>query len=191
MTLALHRALEALRSGLVVGVPTDTVYGLAVDPADSKAVERLFELKRRSRDMPVAVLGASFEQVDDLVAWHGDARALASEHWPGPLTAVVRASVPLAAGVGDDDRGTLAVRIPDHDLLRRLLERSGALAVTSANRSGAPPTLDAAGAEAVFGDAVAAYLPGSRTGGLASTVVDLTVIPPKVLRPGPVVLRSD
>lgn len=186
--MSLSTALVALRTGQVVGVPTDTVYGLAVDPANKEAVRSLFRIKGRGRHLPLAVLAASFDQVDGLVDWTGAERELVRPHWPGPLTVVLRARAPLAAGVGDHERGTLAVRIPDHDLLRGLLAESGPLAVTSANPSGSRPALDSVQARALLGDRVPVYLEGERRGGEASTVVDLTCIPPVVLREGPVSL---
>ncbi len=184
--MSLDAALVALRAGHVVGVPTDTVYGLAVDPANEEAVRSLFRLKGRGRHLPLAVLAASSEQVDVLVDWTGAARRLVEPHWPGPLTAVLSARVSLAEGVGDHERGTLAVRIPDHDLLRGLLAGSGPLAVTSANPSGSAPALDSVQARALLGDRVPVYLEGERRGGEASTVVDLTSDPPVVLREGPI-----
>ncbi|MDE0137446.1 MAG: L-threonylcarbamoyladenylate synthase [bacterium] len=184
--MSLDAALVALRAGRVVGVPTDTVYGLAVDPADEEAVRSLFRIKGRGWSLPLAVLAASFDQVDKLVHWAEADRRLVEPHWPGPLTAVLSTRVSLAAGVGDHDRGTLAVRIPDHDLLRRLLARSGPLAVTSANPSGSAPALDSVQARALFGGRVSVYVEGERQGGEASTVVDLTRVPPVVLREGPI-----
>ena len=184
--MSLDATLVALRSGQVVGVPTDTVYGLAVDPANEEAVRSLFRIKGRGSHLPLAVLAASLDQVDGLVDWTEAQRRLVEPHWPGPLTAVLSARVSLAGGVGDHDRGTLAVRVPDHDLLRRLLAGSGPLAVTSANPSGSAPALDSVQARAMFGGRVPVYLEGERQGGEASTVVDLTRVPPVVLRDGPI-----
>ena len=184
--MSIEAALSALRSGLIVGVPTDTVYGVAVDPADPVAVRALFDLKGRGDHLPLAVLVASLVQAEDLVDFTRGTRDLVGEHWPGAFTAILRGKVELAEGVGDQRRGTLAVRMPDHRMLRDLLIRSGPLAVTSANRSGSPPALEAAGAREALGDGVAVYLDGRCHGGRASTVVDLTREPPQVLRPGPV-----
>ncbi|MDE0168111.1 MAG: L-threonylcarbamoyladenylate synthase [bacterium] len=186
--MSVEAALRALRSGLIVGVPTDTVYGVAVDPADPVAVRALFELKGRGEHLPLAVLVASFRQAEALVDFTRRARTLVQSHWPGAFTAIVRRKVELAGGVGDHRRGTLAVRMPDHPMLRDLLRRSGPLAVTSANLSGSPPALDAAGAREALGDGVAVYLEGRCHGGRASTVVDLTLDPPAVLRQGPIQL---
>ena len=182
----LEEALAALRAGRVVGVPTDTVYGLAADPANDEAVRELFRVKGRPAALKLPVLAASFEQVDRLVEWTDEARRLVEPHWPGPLTAVLRARARLSPGVGNHEEGTLAVRIPDHDRFRELLAVFGPLAVTSANPSGAPPALDSTSARTLLGDQVSVYLDGDREGGEASTVVDLTRQPPVVLRQGPI-----
>ena len=184
--MSLEAALAALRAGQVIGVPTDTVYGLAVDPTNEEAVRSLFRLKGRGSHLPLAVLAATPEQIDQLVEWTDTARQLVEPHWPGPLTAILPAKSPLAPGVGDHTRGTLAVRIPDHARFRQLLTLSGPLAVTSANPSGTPPALDSTEAQAMLGDQVPVYVKGDRQGNLASTVIDLTLHPPVVLRQGPI-----
>lgn len=184
--MSIDAALSALRSGLVVGVPTDTVYGVAVDPANPVAVRRLFKLKGRGHHLPLAVLVASFEQAETLIRLTPSVRRLVEPHWPGALTAILRWRSALAEGVGDHRRETLGVRMPDHRVLAGLLDRSGPLAVTSANRSGSPPAIDAAGARRALGDGVTVYVDGRCHGGQASTVVDLTCNPPRILRPGPV-----
>ena len=184
--MSIKAALAALRKGEVVGVPTDTVYGVAVDPTDRAAVRTLFELKRRGDHLPLAVLVASFVQAEALVEFTGGIRDMIEPHWPGPLTTILKSKMMLADGVGDHRRGTLAVRMPDYRLLADLLIRSGPLAVTSANRSGAPPALDAREARAALGDGVAVYVEGRCEGRRPSTVVDLTCHPPQVLRDGPV-----
>ena len=184
--MSIEAALKAIRGGRIVGVPTDTVYGLAVDPLDSAAVRSLFELKGRGAHLPLAVLVASLEQVEELVEVTRRVVDLVEPHWPGALTVILRSRVEMAEGVGDRVRGTLAVRMPDHRRLADLLARSGPLAVTSANRSGRPPALDARSARRALGDGVAVYLDGLCEGGRASTVVDLTRDPPVTLRHGPV-----
>ena len=189
--MSLEAALAALRRGEVVGVPTDTVYGVAVDPADPRAVRGLFELKGRGDHLPLAVLAASQAQVEPLVELPAWTRPLLDRCWPGPFTAVPGSKVTLAVGVGDHERGTLAVRIPDHPLLLDLLARTGPLAVTSANRSGRPPARSAAEARAALGGGAAVYLEGECPGGAPSTVADLTRSPPAVLREGPVRLDPD
>lgn len=184
--MTLDPALDAIRRGQVVGVPTDTVYGVAVDPANPVAVRRLFELKARGHHLPLAVLVATFEQAEALTEFTPSQRCLIEPHWPGAFTAVLRSRVALAEGVGDHRRGTLGVRMPDHRILADLLCRSGPLAVTSANRSGKPPARTLEEAHQALGDGVAAYLEGACEGGQPSTVVDLTRDPPQVLREGPV-----
>lgn len=184
--MSLKEALSALRRGEVVGVPTDTVYGLAVDPADPRAVRRLFELKGRGGHLPLAVLAASVAQAEPLVEISEEQRRLLGQHWPGPLTAVLRSKVPLAPLVGDHEKGTLAVRVPDQASLLELLEGYGPLAVTSANRSGLPPVADDVAARQIFGRRIQIYLSGRCPRGVPSTVADLTTHPVAILRPGPI-----
>lgn len=186
--MSLASARKALSAGQVAGVPTDTVYGLAVDPSSPEAVNRLFALKGRGGHLPLVVLAASVAAVEPLVEIPSGHRPLLEEHWPGPLTAVFNSKVTLAPLVGDHDRGTLAVRVPDQETLLELLDGYGPLAVTSANRSGQPPVVDDAAARLLFGDRIEVYLPGRCPGGVPSTVADLTVHPPQTLRPGPVTL---
>lgn len=175
-------ALAALARGEVIGLPTDTVYGIGADPMHRHAVATLYEIKGRPEDKPIPILAASladargFGLIPDAVA----------AHWPGALTVVVHRTPAVPHWVGDNDRGTVAVRVPDHAAAREFLAKSGPLAVTSANRSGQPPATDAPSARAILGDAVAVYLEGSSPGGVSSTVVDFTGAKPVVLRPGPI-----
>ena len=179
-------AVEAIASGLVIGLPTDTVYGIAVDPVNPEAVARLFELKGRPTGKPIGLLAASLEQAG-LVADVSDRAAdLAKRHWPGALTIIVTPRVVMADWVGDTVRSTIGIRVPDHPIAIELLEETGPLAVTSANVSGEPESMDDADARAIFGESVVIYVPGSAPGGLASTVVDATGAELVVLREGPV-----
>ena len=178
-------AVAALERGELVGVPTDTVYGVAADPWNEAAVARLFILKGRPEDKPVALLAASSDQVDE-IADLGAAHHLAARHWPGALTLVLRPVVVIPDWIGTTSVRSVGVRVPDHDELRTLLAATGPLAVTSANRSGEPDTLDDIEAKAVFGDEIAKYMPGRCPGGVASTVVDATGPELVVLRQGPV-----
>lgn len=180
------RAVEAIRNGLIVGLPTDTVYGVGVDPTNPEAVALLFELKGRPSHKPVGLLASSLEQAAMIGEIRGRAAALASEHWPGALTLVVRPKVVLADWVGDVQRHTVGIRVPDHPLARELLEETGPLSVTSANRSGESEAMSDAEARELFGEAVAVYLPGTSPGGEASTVVDVSGDDVTVLRAGPV-----
>ncbi|MBI5157487.1 MAG: threonylcarbamoyl-AMP synthase [Acidimicrobiia bacterium] len=182
----LTAALDALHRGLVIGLPTDTVYGIGADPMNERALRRLFEAKGRPEDKPIPILAASLADARGF----GMIDTAVGKHWPGPLTVVVRRMPAVPAWIGDPHAGTVAIRVPDHPLALELLGRFGPLAVTSANRSGEEPVADDAAALAVFGEAVAVYLPGGGGGGAASTVVDLTGRVPVVLRPGPVAWES-
>ncbi len=181
---AVIEAVAALEAGGVVGVPTDTVYGLAASPYDASAVARLFEMKGRDDSKPIAVLVSSLAQARAVATFSPVALSLAVEHWPGALTIIVRTSGRLAEGVGL--HGTVGVRMPDHPVALSLLTTFGPLAVTSANRSGKPECLDDECAIRAFGDEVDVYLPGRGSRGLSSTVVDATGDSIAILRPGPV-----
>jgi tRNA threonylcarbamoyl adenosine modification protein (Sua5/YciO/YrdC/YwlC family) len=182
----ISEAVDAIRDGLVVGLPTDTVYGIGVDPFDFEAVSRLFELKGRPEGKPVGVLVATVEQAMEIGGLDQAARELASKHWPGALTLVVTPKVVMADWVGDQQRRTIGIRVPDHQVARDLLLATGPLAVTSANESGGIEAMNDVEARATFGDSVAVYLEGTAPGGEASTVVDVTGPAPVVLREGPV-----
>jgi len=183
---ALHRAAAALRAGLVVGVPTETVYGLAVLP-HRDALERLLVAKRRSPDKGVALLVDSLDQVRALAEVPASAARLAARFWPGALTLVlpVRPALELPALL-TGGRPTLGVRLPDHAVPRALARLLGPIATSSANISGAPDATTAAQLAASLGDAVALILDdGPVRGGVPSTVVGCPADgPPAVLREG-------
>lgn len=182
----IERAAEAIDRGEVVGVPTDTVYGIGADPFNPDAVARLFELKGRPDHKPIGVLAATFEQAMEIADIQGPGADLARRHWPGALTLVVRPRVVMADWVGDHQLRTLGVRVPDHDVAVALLSATGPLAVTSANVSGGPEAMTDDEARAIFGDRIRVYVPGEATGGRSSTVVDATGMELSVLRDGPV-----
>jgi len=182
----LAAAAAALGRGSVVGVPTDTVYGLAADPVCREAVALLFSVKGRPVIKPIPILAASLEQAGRVGILEGEGRQTAARKWPGALTLVVRRVPGLPEWIGDPERGSVGIRVPDHPAALALLSETGPLAVTSANRAGSRPAADEAAARAIFGDEVAFYLPGSGAGGDPSTVVDLTGRVPRVLRVGPV-----
>lgn len=175
-TDGITRAVELLRAGEVVAFPTDTVYGAAV--LDAADLPKLFELKRRPVDRRIPILVADLSQA---AGWTVDERAhaLAARFWPGPLTLVL-------PGV----EGTQAFRAPDHPLALELIRAAGPLFATSANVSDEPDTLDADEVLVAFAtqpDELAAVLDGGPVpGGVASTVVDLTVEPARLLRVGPI-----
>jgi tRNA threonylcarbamoyl adenosine modification protein (Sua5/YciO/YrdC/YwlC family) len=182
----LEQAVDAIQRGKIVGIPTDTVYGLAVDPLQAGAVQALFDLKGRPPGKPIGLLGDTLDHFRPLVEITPIVEELVAGHWPGPVTLVTHSRVPLPDWVGDHRRHTVAIRVPDHALARELFALVGPLAVTSANPSDEDPAISEEQAKAFFGDAVATYLPGICSGGMSSTVVDVTVEPPHVLREGPV-----
>jgi L-threonylcarbamoyladenylate synthase len=183
-------ALERLRSGGLVAVPTETVYGLAADAEHAGAVARIYEVKGRPTDHPLIVHVAGLDALDGWVAEvSDDARTLGATCWPGPLTMLLargeRATDAVTAG-----RSTIGMRSPAHPLTRELLRRfGGGLAAPSANRFGkVSPTT----AQHVLDDIGDVLVPGRDlvldggpcSVGVESTIVDLTVSPPQVLRAG-------
>ncbi len=187
----LTAAQRAIAAGELVVLPTDTVYGIAADAFAPHAVARLLAAKHRGRDMPVPVLIGSWHTLEGLVDHIPQSTdALRSAFWPGGLTLVVRHALALAWDLGDAD-GTVAVRMPLHPVALELLQRTGPLAVSSANVSGRSPAPDAHDAFAQFGDDVSVYLEGGNSeDSLPSTIVDCTVDPPRLLRAGAVSLEE-
>lgn len=179
-------AARALKRGEIVGVPTDTVYGMAVDPFDEAALERLYDIKGREEGKPIAILVASLDQGLLLGAMSDRALDLADKYWPGPVTLVVPRLDTAPPWLGDPARRTIGLRCPDHPVSLALLEMTGPLAVTSANTSSDGPAQSAAEAREVFGDEILTYLPGDAGGGSPSTLVDLTRPAETVLRKGPI-----
>ncbi len=169
-------------AGGVVLVPTETFYGLAADPFSATGVARVYALKGRPRVLALPVLCADWRQVEELVEVAPHNREVLERVWPGPLTVVLRSRARAACAPG----GTLAVRIPGLELLRDLLALTGPLTGTSANRHGLAPARRPAAALAALDGRPDLVLDGGATpGGSASTVVDLTVEPARVLRGGP------
>jgi L-threonylcarbamoyladenylate synthase len=183
-------AALAVQRGQLVVLPTDTVYGVGADAFDPGAVRRLLAAKGRGREMPPPVLVSAATTLDALaVGVPSYARALIEQLWPGPLTLVCRQQPSLQWDLGDT-RGTVAVRMPDHEVALELLSRTGPLAVSSANRSGLPAAQDADAAEAMLGPSVRIILDdGPTPGAEPSTIVDVTGSQGRVLRLGAVSLE--
>ncbi len=184
---AVGLAAAALQLGKLVVLPTDTVYGVAADAFNPVAVAALLSAKGRGPSMPPPVLVPSPRTLNglalDVPTWVTE---LLDRYWPGPLTVVVRAQPSLRWDLGDTN-GTVAVRMPDHPVALALLSQTGPLAVTSANRTGAPAATSAAESVEQLGDRVELYLDAGPSSGLAaSTIVDCTTAQPTVLRPGPI-----
>lgn len=183
---SIARAVEVLRSGGVVAFATDTVYGVGAHAFLPGAVERLYVAKRRPRDKAIPLL---LSGIDDLiqVAAHipEEGLALAERFWPGALTLVLGKTkqVPPEVTAGG---ATVAVRVPDHWLPQRLIDALGVpLAATSANLSGQPAPATAEGVLAQLDGRIDLVLDGGTCPeGVASTVLDLTVSPPRILRQG-------
>jgi L-threonylcarbamoyladenylate synthase len=183
--VAVSEATLAVQRGDLVVIPTDTVYGIGADAFDADAVKALLTAKGRGRDMPPPVLVSATTTVDALATDLPDyARALIDACWPGPLTLVCRQQASLQWDLGDT-RGTVAIRMPDHEVALAVLERTGPLAVSSANKTGRPAALDAEQAAEMLGEDVAVVVDaGPVTGGEASTIVDVTGAQGRVLRRG-------
>lgn len=175
--------VEALRSGEVIVIPTDTVYGLACLPRHAAAVERIFELKGRPEDKPLPVLGDSIGALEGVARFDERATEMARSYWPGPLTLVLPRATAFDCDLGGNDTATVAVRVPQNAVTLELLGMTDPLAVTSANRSGEQPAATIEEARRIFGDRVPIYVDGGDGIGSPSTVVSL-IGPPRVLREG-------
>ena len=172
------------RGGLLV-LPTDTLYGVGCDPFNASAVQALFDAKGRGRDLPLPVLVHNWRQAIGLVEEVNEqAQALIAAWWPGPLTLVFRE----AAGIGwdlGDSQGTVAVRMPKQTFALALIQRTGPLAVSSANRSGEPSPRTMPGIVEQLGDQVGVFFDaGAASDGPPSTIVDLSGTRPRMLREG-------
>jgi L-threonylcarbamoyladenylate synthase len=187
VTLRVDQARAALRAGGVVAIPTDTVYGLAVDPSIIGATDALFALKSRPASLDLPVLVGTVEQAEALAGPDGlspVARRLARRFWPGALTIVVprRPGLGWVLGAHVD---TIGLRLPDHGLARALCDEIGALATTSANAHGERPCTDADGVRRTFGSSVV-VVDGGPCAGAPSTVVEVLDGTPTLLREGAV-----
>lgn len=182
---AIAAAAAALRAGGVIGVPTDTVYGLAADPFQATATERIFDLKGRPHQVSLPVLVADVEQAETLVDGVSDqARRLMDRYWPGPLTVVLPQRTGRPLHLGTDHRTTVGVRCPDSPVVRALCRATGPIATTSANRHGEDPLTEAAAVAEAFGDGLALVFDAGACQGVPSTLCDCTQRPPVVLRHG-------
>jgi L-threonylcarbamoyladenylate synthase len=189
----LVRAAAALRGGGVVVLPTETVYGLGALPSVPGATARIFELKGRAADVPLAVLCADADQALALADEpSATVERMAKAFWPGPLTLVLRRRPGLGYELGEP-AATVGVRCPDNDVVRALAAEVGPIAATSANLHGQPTPPTASEVAALFGDGVAAIIDGGPCTGVPSTVVDATLDDPSswtVLRPGAITLAD-
>ncbi|MGJ6979382.1 L-threonylcarbamoyladenylate synthase [Aestuariimicrobium soli] len=168
-------AVDAIREGRVIVIPTDTVYGVAADATNADAVQALLNAKVRGRDMPPPVLISDAIMLGSLAQEVPEAAAtLTAAHWPGALTVILKAQSSLGMDLGET-AGTIAVRVPDHEGTRALLRRTGPLAVSSANISGNPAATTVDEAVDQLGESIAVYLDGGPTPGMSpSSIVDFS-----------------
>ena len=180
----LNLAVEAINNNQVVGIPTETVYGIGVNPYSQEAVDKIFDLKGRDEDKPLSILVSSYYDLQklDIVSTIPEVVEL---YWPGPLTIVVETTKEFADGVGTKNPFSIGVRVPDNELAIELLKITGPLAVTSANRSGENDVKSNTEAEEIFGSNVTEYLEGSSVHGSGSTIIDFRVEGGEILREGP------
>lgn len=185
LTTGVAEAVEAVRRGEVVVLPTDTVYGVGADAFSPDAVAAVLAAKGRGREMPPPVLVPNPRTVDGLATTvPAYARDLIKAFWPGPLTLVLLAQSSLMWDLGDTN-GTVALRMPEDDVALALLDAVGPMAVTSANLTGQPAATSVTEAAAQLGAAVSVYLDGGpTTSRTPSTIVDCTGEQPVVLREG-------
>ena len=181
-----RRAVDVLSSGGLVAFPTDTVYGVAALPWDVDAVAQLYEAKKRPCSKPIPLLLSDAEYVDQVAQPTSVVERLAERFWPGGLTLVLRKKERVPDVV--TPRPTVAVRIPDLPLARAIIrEAGGVLAVTSANISGQPSPVTAEEVVRQLGGRIELVVDGGTCpGGVASTIVDCTTSPPRILRRGPI-----
>ena len=187
-TVSIDAAVAWLRRGGILIVPTDTLYGLAVDPRSTRAVADVFDLKGRSDQAALPLLAGSADQVEQSIGRLGPVgRDLAARFWPGPLALILDAPASVAEAV-HAGTGGLAVRVPAHEIARRIaLEFGWPITATSANRSGSPAVRSPEDLAALAADPrVFVIDAGLGPGGAPSTIVDVRQAPPRLVREGAV-----
>jgi L-threonylcarbamoyladenylate synthase len=180
----IQKAITCIKNEEVVGIPTETVYGIGVDPLSQVAVDKIFNLKGRDENKPLSMLVHSFHDLIKLKII-SIVPEIVELYWPGPLTIIVESELNFADGVGTKNPNSIGVRVPDNELTLELLKKTGPLAVTSANISGQEDITNERDAESVFGDKIGHYLQGSALHGSGSTIVDFRDEEFKVIREGP------
>lgn len=188
----LTEAATLIRSGHVVVFPTDTVYGIGCDPWNADAIDALYDAKERPEEKGLPVLISDADVVERLtgVALTGLAATLAHRFWPGALTLILPKHESLPPNIAPGD--TIAVRLPDLQLTRSLIDAAGgAVATSSANISGQPAATSVEAAREMLGGRVATIVDGGPSlGGVPSTIVDCTSVQPRILRAGPLDLSD-
>lgn len=183
----LVQVTNLIRAGELIAFPTDTVYGVGCDPWNPAALTKLYTAKERELSKGIPILLSHMDDLQKVSAEVTEAAAILIQHfWPGPLTIIVPRHPSLPASISPDNN--IAVRLPAHTVARKIIrEVGGALATTSANRSGEPPALNGKMAWDALAGKVAAVVDGYHAyHAAASTIVDCTVTPIKIVRPGPI-----
>lgn len=189
---AIEKAAQIIRDGGLVGMPTETVYGLAANALDGKAVSKIFAAKGRPQDNPLIVHISNFDQIHRLTEDVPEsAEKLAKAYWPGPMTMVLKKSgiIPDEVSTG---LPTVGIRFPSHPVAQALITAAGVpIAAPSANNSGYPSTTTAEHVMRDMDGKIDAVLDGGPCGvGVESTIVTLVSDPPRLLRPGGITLEQ-
>lgn len=183
---AVQEAAKLIRAGAVVAIPTDTLYGLAANPFSAAAIQRVFDAKGRDADRPLPLIAADVPQIAAHLGGLSQAAGrLAGRFWPGPLTMLIAAPESLAAQVSAGT-GRVGVRVPDDPVARAVCRAVGhPITATSANISDEPATSDPDVVEDTLGERIELLIDGGKTaGGPPSTIIDVTVDPPALVRAG-------
>lgn len=176
---------KALAGGATVILPTETVYGLAIQPDAPAGSRRVFELKGRPKELNLPVIIGAIEQLDRLgVDYNHTARRLAGKLWPGPLTIVMGFAPDRERPAWLSGREEVAVRLPAHELLREVAKAAGPLLVTSANRHGTGAKAVASEAAASLRGTVDLIVDGGTLSSTPSTIVNARCSPPRIERVG-------
>lgn len=173
MKISFEQGRKMLMSGHVIGVPTDTVYGIAAQIGHESALEKIYAIKHRARNKPLVVQIARLEQLDSLVKSVPEEFEHFKKFWPGPLTIVFENARPGLSQFVRNEKNTIAVRMSDHQLLLRLIGQTGPLAITSANLSGQPALSSAKGVHDTLGKNFPVLDGGACKHKLASTIIQL------------------
>lgn len=184
-TAGIKAAVDAVKAGQLVVLPTDTLYGLGCDAFNNEAVANLLATKHRGPDMPVPVLVGSWDTIQGLVQYYSpQAKTLVEAFWPGGLSIIVPQAPSLPWNLGDT-RGTVMLRMPLHPVAIELLRETGPMAVSSANISGHTPPSTVTEARQQLNQNVSVYLDGGECAiGKPSSIIDISGDHPKLLREG-------
>ncbi len=183
--LSIREAAHALEEGAVLAIPTDTVYGLACDPANEAAVDRIYAIKGRPASLELTIMGGRWEDVARVCTPTPRAERLATSYLPGPLALVLPVREPRAYVVPRSGM-TVAVRVPDHEVIRDLCQQADLLATTSANPHGLPAAQSVGEVQEHLGGRIDGVVAGECAFGMASTIIDCTSNPVRLLRTGPI-----